>query len=395
MGRDVYLTSSSVGCKLCDLLPANRGRQSLVDSLISAYGLHSRCRVVSVVPASVKEITAYHTRSFVDELLRERLSDVSDDEDEEVRNLRSIFPLLSEDNCDITVPVEDDVYGLKFDCPVFPFMSEYVKFVAGSSLIAANCLMVDHEGDKQKVAINWYGGRHHCLKNRASGFCYINDIVLAILRLRTKFKRISYVDFDLHHGDGVERAFQYSQNVTTCSVHMHEVGFYPGTGGLDSSQPGKYNIGLKRGLTDENFLLVVEQLVCRLLEVLTPDVIVVQLGCDGLASDPLAQWNLTMDGYWCVSELLLKRFPKIPFLFLGGGGYNSTETAKCWAYLTKKIIGDTLEWSEIPEHHRLDDYASDSFQFWTDRNTVPKVGRKEENTPQYIEGIKSILKEFW
>lgn len=395
MARDVYLTSSSIGCKLSDLLPANRGRQSLVDTIIAAYGLHSLCRLVSVIPASVKELTSYHTRSFVAELLRERSEYDSECEDEEIQALQSVFRLLRGGRCDDLAESEEDLYGLRFDCPVFPFMNEYVKFVAGSSLCAANCLLTDDQDDVQRIAINWYGGRHHCLKNLASGFCYVNDIVLAILRLRTKFKRVSYVDLDLHHGDGVERAFQYSQNVTTCSVHMREVGFYPGTGDLESSQLGKYNIGLKRGLTDKNFILVIEQLVCPLIQALRPEVVVVQLGCDGLASDPQAQWNLTMEGYWLVSKYLMETFSNIPFLFLGGGGYNPTETAKCWAYLTKRIIGDELEWGEIPEHDRLEDYASDSFQFWTDRNTRPKVGRKDENTQQYLNEIKSILKEFW
>lgn len=396
MGRDIYLTSSSVGCKLSDLLPANRGRQSLVDSLISAYGLQSRCRIVNVVPASLRELTSYHTRPFVEELLRGRSGSVSDDDDDaEIGALSSLFGPLSVEKCENGTPVEDDMYGLEYDCPVFPFMNQYVRFIAGSSLSAANCLIADSADNKQKVAINWYGGRHHCLKNRASGFCYINDIVLAILRLRTRFKRVAYVDLDLHHGDGVERAFQYSQNVTTCSVHMHDVGFYPGTGSLESSSLGKYSVGLKRGLTDKNFVQVMKQLVYPLLEALTPEVVVVQLGCDGLVCDPLAQWNLTMDGYWLALDFLMKAFPSTPFLLLGGGGYNSTETAKCWAYITKMVMGDDLEWSEIPDHDKLDEYSPDSFQFWTERNTKPKVGRKDDNSPQYLDSIKCILEKFW
>jgi acetoin utilization deacetylase AcuC-like enzyme len=51
------------------------------------------------------------------------------------------------------------------------------------------------------------GGMHHAKKAEASGFCYINDIVLAILELLKRYQRVLYVDIDIHHGDGVEEAF--------------------------------------------------------------------------------------------------------------------------------------------------------------------------------------------
>lgn len=61
------------------------------------------------------------------------------------------------------------------------------------------------------IAVNWAGGLHHAKSCEASGFCYVNDIVLAILELLKFFTRVLYVDIDVHHGDGVEEAF-YSTN---------------------------------------------------------------------------------------------------------------------------------------------------------------------------------------
>ena len=61
-------------------------------------------------------------------------------------------------------------------------------------------------GDAQ-VCLNWSGGMHHAKKAEASGFCYVNDIVLAILELLKTHARVLYVDIDIHHGDGVEEAF--------------------------------------------------------------------------------------------------------------------------------------------------------------------------------------------
>jgi len=61
------------------------------------------------------------------------------------------------------------------------------------------------------VVINWAGGLHHAKKSEASGFCYVNDCVLAILELLKVYQRVLYIDIDIHHGDGVEEAF-YTTN---------------------------------------------------------------------------------------------------------------------------------------------------------------------------------------
>lgn len=61
------------------------------------------------------------------------------------------------------------------------------------------------------------GGMHHAKKGEASGFCYINDIVLAVLELLKTHQRVLYVDIDIHHGDGVEEAFYSTNRVMTVS----------------------------------------------------------------------------------------------------------------------------------------------------------------------------------
>ena len=85
-----------------------------------------------------------------------------------------------------------------YDCPLFEGIYDYASFMAGASLAAAQCLA----RGVAKVAINWYGGWHHAMKDEASGFCYCNDIVLAILHLMDHFDRVLYIDIDIHHGDG-------------------------------------------------------------------------------------------------------------------------------------------------------------------------------------------------
>lgn len=81
------------------------------------------------------------------------------------------------------------------------------------------------------IAINWAGGLHHAKKAEASGFCYVNDIVLGILELLRYYARVLYIDIDVHHGDGVEEAFYTTDRVMTVSFHKYGE-FFPGTGEL-------------------------------------------------------------------------------------------------------------------------------------------------------------------
>ncbi|KAJ8315602.1 hypothetical protein KUTeg_007752 [Tegillarca granosa] len=154
----------------------------------------------------------------------------------------------------------------------------------------------------------------HVLKDSASGFCYINDIVLGILKLREKYERILYVDLDLHHGDGkydcmltliftmvmvgVEEAFSVTSKVLTFSVHKYAPGFFPGSGKLENIGYGKgkyytVNIPLMDGVRDSDFIPLVCRLLQKVRDVYKPEAVVCQCGADGLAGDPTESFNLT------------------------------------------------------------------------------------------------------
>ena len=108
------------------------------------------------------------------------------------------------------------------------------------------------------IAINWSGGLHHAKKFEASGFCYVNDIVIAILELLKVLevahahvesflisffqyhRRVLYIDIDIHHGDGVQEAFYLTDRVMTVSFHKYGNYFFPGTGDM-------YEIGAESG----------------------------------------------------------------------------------------------------------------------------------------------------
>lgn len=120
------------------------------------------------------------------------------------------------------------------DCPVFDGLYEFCQLSAGGSVAAA----VKLNKQASEICINWGGGLHHAKKSEASGFCYVNDIVLGILELLKYHQRVLYIDIDVHHGDGVEEAFYTTDRVMTVSFHKYGE-YFPGTGDLRDIGAGK------------------------------------------------------------------------------------------------------------------------------------------------------------
>ncbi len=236
-------------------------------------------------------------------------------------------------------------YGLGHgDNPVFKGLYDWSKLVTGASLQAAS--LIEH--GEVNIAFNISGGLHHAMASRASGFCYINDIVIAILSLLKKGRRVAYIDIDAHHGDGVQEAFYSTDKVLTISVHETGKMLFPGTGfasetGKDEGEGYSVNIPMPPYSDDELFLFAFNEIVPPIIEKFKPDFVVTQLGVDAFCSDPLTHLNYTNNGYCKVVKKIKEISPK--WIALGGGGYDITNVAKAW----------TLAWAimnevEIPEN---------------------------------------------
>ncbi len=235
------------------------------------------------------------------------------------------------------------------DCPVFEGLYEGAVLAAGGTLVGAK-LILSGEAD---AAFNPSGGFHHAGPEQASGFCYINDVVLACMVMAGEGKRVLYLDVDVHHGDGVAYAFYDRRDVMTISLHQNPRTLFPGTGFEDEIGDGEgkgycVNVPLPIGTYDEMYMKAFEELVLPLIGVFNPDVFVFELGADALAGDPLAHLYLTNNVYVEIINYLLG-FNK-PILMTGGGGYNLNNTVRAWALAwsilcgadTYKEIGPTI-----------------------------------------------------
>ena len=206
--------------------------------------------------------------------------------------------------------------------PVFPEMYRRPATAAGASLLAGELLA--HGGAIHSPA----GGTHHGFPDRANGFCYLNDAVLAIQSLRRNgARRVAYVDIDAHHADGVEHAFAAEPEVLLISTH--EEGRWPRTGALGDRGVGQvFNLPVPRGLNDTEMALIREELILPQVAGHRPDAIVLQCGADAVEEDPQSRLSLSNRAHWAILAALRPLAPRL--LVLGGGGYNPWTVARLW-----------------------------------------------------------------
>lgn len=171
------------------------------------------------------------------------------------------------------------------------------------------------------------GGTHHGMRDRASGFCYVNDAVLGLMAwLDQGVSRILYLDIDAHHGDGVEIAFAEEPRVTTLSIH--EAGRWPFSGARHVG-PHALNLPVPPGFNDSEMRALLHHLVLALIARLRPQAIMLQCGADALEEDPLARLSLSNNAHAEFIAAVRHAAPR--FILLGGGGYNPWTVARCWA----------------------------------------------------------------
>jgi len=224
------------------------------------------------------------------------------------------------------------------DCPVFEGMFDHASWACGASLTGVELIL----SGETKIAFNPSGGFHHAKAEKASGFCYINDLVLACIRFLENHRRVLYLDIDAHHGDGVQDAFYSNNEVMVISLHESGKTLFPWTGFENETGEGagkgyNVNIPLPVGICDKAYLKAFTEVVVPLIEAFAPDVFVMQLGMDALAGDALAHLELTNNVHAEIVDRILS-FDK-PLLATGGGGYHVENTVRGWALAWKIMCG--------------------------------------------------------
>ena len=335
-------------------------RVSMTYSLMINYELFHHMDILKPTKASYNDLLDFHSSDYID--------------------------FLSSISGELTSEMVNDInkFNVKDDCPIFPGLFDYCRSTAGASILGAKKINTK----EYHTVINWSGGLHHAKRSEASGFCYVNDIVLGILELLKVHDRLLYIDIDVHHGDGVEEAFYLTDRVMTLSFHKYG-DFFPGTGrlddkGLEKGENYAVNVPLKDGMDDESYEMIFKPIVERIMNVFKPSAVVLQCGADCLSGDKLGCFNLTEKGHGMCVEYV-KSF-NLPMMVLGGGGYTIENVARAWTYDTGIVCGIKLN-EDIPYNEFMDYYCP------TYKLKIEKQNSCNMNTPEDLNSIISVIYE--
>lgn len=291
--------------------PFKTSRAVRLRQKLRSFGLLER--EVSARPATRAELEQFHSPAYLDELLRATNGDLR---------------------------LEGLQMGLGTpETPVFRDLWPYAVWAAGASLRGVELLL----GGEAKVVFNPWGGFHHAMSDRASGFCYVNDVVLACQMAAVAGYRVLCLDLDAHHGDGQQAAFYHRRDVLTMSLHESGKTLFPWGGFEDEIGEGEgrgfnVNVPVPAETYDEAYLTAFYQAAWPVIRAYAPHLIVVELGMDALAGDPLTHLRLSNNVF--VELLTRLQDLQVPMLITGGGGYHEENTVRGWTLAWQTLCGD-------------------------------------------------------
>jgi acetoin utilization deacetylase AcuC-like enzyme len=268
---------------------------------------------------------------------------------------------------------DQDVVHLDEDTVTSPESADVALTAVGSVL---NC--VDHvlEGEVGNAFAFVRPPGHHAKPDRAMGFCLFNNIAIGAQHaLRNRgLSKVLIIDFDLHHGNGTQKAFYTSPEVLYISTHQWP--HYPGTGGLEEcgKEEGEgytVNVPLPTGMGDFEYLRIFRELVAPLGREFAPDVVLVSAGFDTHHQDPLGSMEMTHAGYGFLTQEILAIADaccsgKAVFVLEGGYGLPGLE----------KSVASMLEVATAPV-------------------PGPEATDGGESTVEIIEAVRSAYWKYW
>jgi acetoin utilization deacetylase AcuC-like enzyme len=252
-------------------------KYALVRERLQASGLAEPGDWVDAEPASEDELRLVHERAYLDDFFACRWTH---------RTIPSELPL-------------DE-----------PLVRAYVLMTGGTIQAARAAL-------ETGFAMNLGGGFHHAFSDHAEGFCYLNDLAIAIRVLQKEgaIERALVVDLDLHQGNGTAKIFQDDDTVYTFSMHQERL--YP------VKEESDRDIGLPDPAGDALYLKELRAALPEVFRRAEPDFVLYQAGADPFEEDQLGNLRITMSGLAERDRLVFEACAErgIPVAGTFGGGY--------------------------------------------------------------------------
>lgn len=285
-------------------VPIDPTRAERVLAFLVEEGLVHRDDLIDPRQASMRNLLRVHTPEYLDSL-------------QHTDTLLRIFG----------VPIDDDgaqkVVGLQ-------------RLMAGGTLQASRLARRSHG-----IVVNLGGGLHHAHRDSGMAFCLVNDIAVAIARLRNHGfgGAILIVDLDMHDGNGTRSIFANDQSVHTYSIHNEHWG--------ETDVRESTSIALGGGVEDEQLLGTLVKTLPEVAEKVQPEMVFFVAGTDAAADDPMGNWNLSAEGMLSRDRFVLNLFRSgqkpVPMVVVLGGGYGERSWRYSARFLSLVLRGRAIE----------------------------------------------------
>jgi len=256
---------------------------------------------------------------------------------------------------------------------------------AGGTIMAAKSVI---EGDVENAFAMVRPPGHHAHPSIGAGFCYLNNIAIAVKWLRENgIERIMIIDWDAHHGDGTQDVF-YEDN-SVLFVSNHQIPLYPGTGYPEEVGKGKgkgytVNAPLPPGAGDESYLYIFEEVIKPLAEEFRPQFIAISTGMDNHFTDHLTSLAITSKGYYDLMDRVVNLSKKLcngNLFAVLEGGYS---VVKGLPYTIYNVI------AAMSGIEPVDDSES-----YSDELSLRKRESAHITVEKYVETVKDIHSKYW
>jgi acetoin utilization deacetylase AcuC-like enzyme len=210
------------------------------------------------------------------------------------------------------------------------YILEFYRTVSGGTLLAA-----EHALKNGGIVFNLGGGFHHAQRNRAAGFCLINDVAVAIENVRLKYdlSRILIIDLDYHQGDGNLEFYRNNPNIFTFSMHA--------TKWLEAESTTNKDILLPHDVSGSDYLNILKSNLTPIVDTFNPQLVFYIAGSDPYEHDTLCDLNLSreemLERNLYVIELVKKR--GLPIAVVAGGGYGAESWKIYYDFIAATIKG--------------------------------------------------------
>lgn len=276
--------------------PEQPARVQVIQSALARYPFQQPVQFYEATPATREQLILAHDTDYVDYLFK--------------------------------IAPREGVVGLDPDTWMNVHTLRAALLAAGAGVMAVDLVM----SDQARVAFcNVRPPGHHAEVATAMGFCFFNNIAVAVRHALSTYQleRIAIIDFDVHHGNGTQAIFQNDERVMLCSSFQHP--FYPG---YQPSMDNQHmlNLPLPPGTGGEAYRRAVEAAWFAKLTKFQPQLVCFSAGFDAHQQDPLAQLNLTVDDYdWITREVmaLTRASAKGRAISMLEGGYDLAALATC------------------------------------------------------------------